>query len=154
VKLTTDDLSPAAALNTATVLRAAAERPAFPAWFPPTVGLGYAVSLSLMGLSFLLHGGVARVCGLTGAAMVLLTFATMLLVVAGWRRSGVVPKFDDCADDPARRRQRLRTLVIAAAGTAAAMVLVVAAHWGWLEIVAGLVLGAATWRRLARQAAR
>lgn len=150
----TDELTPAAAFDTATALRAAAERPAFPAWFPPTIGIGYAASLSLMGVSFLLHGGIARVCGLTGAALVVLTFATMLPVVAGWRRSGVVPKFDNCVDDPARRRQRLRTFGIAAAGTAAAMVLVVAAHWGWIEIAAGLVLGATTWRRLARQAAR
>lgn len=37
---------------------------------------------------------------------------------------------------------------------AAAMVAVVIAQWGWLEIAVGLLLGAATWRRLAGQAAR
>lgn len=150
----TEDLTPDIAFDTATALRAAADRKPFPAWFPPTIGIGYAVSLSLMGVGYLLHGTAARVMGLTGAALVVLTFATMLPVVVGWRRSGVVPNLGACAFDPARRRQQLRTALFAAAGAAVAMAAVVIARWGWIEIVLGLGLGMQTWRRLARQAAR
>ncbi|ACU73136.1 hypothetical protein Caci_4272 [Catenulispora acidiphila DSM 44928] len=150
----TEDLTPAIALDTATSLRAAADRRPFPAWFPPTVGVGYAASLSLMGTGYLLHGTASRAVGLTGAALVVLTFTTMLAVVAGWRRSGVVPKFEACAVDPATRRRQLRTAGLFGALMAAAMVAVVIAQWGWLEIAVGLLLGAATWRRLADQAAR
>jgi hypothetical protein len=149
-----DDLSPSLAFDTATALRAAADRRPFPAWFPPAVGIGYAASLSLMGVGYLLHGSAARVIGLTGAALVLLTFGTMLPVVAGWWRSGVVPKLDACDTDAARTRRRVWSFALAAVGAAVAMVLVVAARWGWIEIAAGLVLGALTWRRLARQGAR
>lgn len=150
----TDDLSPSLAFDTAIVLRAAADRRPFPAWFPPAVGIGYAASLSLMGFGYQLHGSASRAVGLAGAALVVLTFATTLPVIAGWRRAGVVPKFEGCETDPARRRQRVGMFVLAAVLMAAAMVLVVAARWGWIEIVAGLVLGAQTWRRLARRAAR
>ncbi|WP_194893513.1 hypothetical protein [Catenulispora pinisilvae] len=150
----TEDLSPSLALDTATALRAAADQRPYPAWFPPAMGIGYAASLSLMGISYLMHGAASRVFGLTGAALVVLTFATMLPVVLGWRRAGVVPKFDDCDVDPARRRQQLWSAGLAAAGAAAAMVLVVVAQWGWIEIAFGLVIGVQTWRRLARRAVR
>lgn len=150
----TDDLSPSLALDTATALRAAADRRPFPAWFPPAVGIGYAASLSLMGVGYQLHGSASRVVGLTGAALVVLTFATTLPVVAGWRRAGVVPKFEACEAGPAWRRKRVVMFVLTAVVTAAGMTLVVAARWGWIEIVAGLVLGAQTWRRLARRAVR
>jgi hypothetical protein len=150
----TDDLSPGIAFDTATALRAAADRRPFPAWFPPAIGIGYAASLSLMGVGYLMHGTASRVFGLTGAALVLVTFATMLPVVAAWRRAGVVPKFEACDADPAWRRQRLRAAGLAAVAAAVLMAAVVVARWGWIEIAFGLVLGAATWRRLARQAAR
>lgn len=147
----TDGLNPSLALDTATALRAAARRQPFPAWFPPAVGIGYAASLSTMGIGYLLHGSAARIVSLTGAALVLLTFATTLPVIASWRRSGVVPKFDACGADPAWQRKRVWFFALAAIGAAIAMVLVVVGYWGWIEIAAGLVLGAFTWRRLARQ---
>lgn len=148
------ELNPALAFDTATTLRAAAGRRLFPAWFPPAVGIGYAISLPLMGVSLLMRGGGARVLGLTGAALVVLTFGTMLPVVVGWRRDGVVPKFEGCEVEPDQRRRQLWTAALSAVGGAAAMVAVVLAQWGWIEIVLGPVIGALTWRRLARRGAR
>jgi len=145
-----EDLTPDVALDTATALRSAASRRPFPVWFPPTVGIGYVVSLSLIGSGDLIHGTAARAVGLTGAALVVVTFAMTLPLLAGWRRAGVVPKFDACDMSPARRRQRVLSFVLAAVAAAA----LVLARWGWVEIAVGVVLGASLWRRLARQAAR
>jgi hypothetical protein len=66
----------------------------------------------------------------------------------------VVPKFEGCDLSPAVMRQRLRSAGLGAAATGALMVVAVVARWGWIEIAFGVVLGAMTWRRLARQAAR
>jgi hypothetical protein len=77
-----------------------------------------------------------------------------LPLYVSWRRAGVVPKFEACDLSPTMVRQRLRSAGLSVAAAGALMVTAVVARWGWIEIGFGVVLGAVTWRRLARQAAR
>ncbi len=116
-----------------------------PAWFPAAAALSFTIAMTVIGVSWLNHGGTARVIGFAGTALILVHLALWPVLVLRWRRAGIVPRTDGFISAERRRR----SYWITAAGF-----VICAVSWGitgrpgWAAITAGVLFGAESWYRL------
>lgn len=140
-------MPPRAALAAAASARSAAYRGVVPGWFPAAAASAWTVGMTLVGAS-LLAGGAIWVLGAAGAVALAGFAALWIVLVAWWRRRGVVPA-PPSLDRSLSPRQRRAGLVADFAAIASSLaVLVSTGRFGWAAITFGWIGGAAMWYRL------